>query len=751
MGKGRIISHEGDGQYIVAILHDRAAVDAELAQLAIDIAEIQNLKSELDDKLAEAKDAHEAALTALNEAIATRDDDGNIDRKVVTEKTVSAVTAEQVYRIAKIDVNECAGRLVDAQQRQAELQALPDEPEVTAWCADYSLELTGEVATAEVPGEPRAVLVRPGFEDDAQWMPERDGQLVHRAGMQSHQVYFNAAILPGWQKWKPTYRLGEITALDAGTADVLLDADTSSANEIPIDPPDGRQLSQVPIEYMDCDAIAFEVGDRVLVQFDSQDPEQAKVIGFESDPRPCQIACYGADFYGLVRNGEIELANGENMPVGMQDVGSGPSWELAPQSTPPQPSTPPVDGKTWRPYRLLNGNGDYVRTQNLLGMVIYCDPLGSAWMIDVAFSDVNDGLRVTATLMYRFVPIESGAAWNGYGQSINRALFDTVLPVRKEIAGYTDMPLSYAILHRSNNRNGSKWLFCGGLPKSQTFINTPIDQLGIFESAIEVTFSGSGEIDEASLGNGISATITRDEINQYYNIDFSSVSGGNDIVRTPEPVFDPDRSLPDETSVSISTTANPGSRVQQNWSFEAYREYRGDEVLIATGQAQVVETYLENSNVNGTIQKVYDEESFTWVNGPDVEYTDTFTNTIEVSRSLTVGGVNYSGAYTGVSTRTEQKAINFGFDIGDQWTYVTDVRTISSNTTSTDNWSGNFAELRLFNGVCWISFANSQNFVASCQGYTSEPVTTGPDDGMTFALNPVTGEMAIGLDVQTWL
>jgi hypothetical protein len=107
-------------------------------------------------------------------------------------------------------------------------------------------------------------------------------------------VYFNAAILPGWQKFFPTYRLGVITNIDtaADEADVLLDDALSSAQGLNINQAD--VLRDVPIEYLDCNAAAFEEGDRVVVKFESQDWDQPKIIGFEKEPRSCGLPIWAA-------------------------------------------------------------------------------------------------------------------------------------------------------------------------------------------------------------------------------------------------------------------------------------------------------------------------------------------------------------------------------------------------------------------------------------------------------------------------
>jgi hypothetical protein len=109
------------------------------------------------------------------------------------------------------------------------------------------------------------------------------------------QAYYNAAILPGWQKFKPTYRSGVITAISGDTADVLLDEAKSSASDIAdiglvnveFDVNQTTTLTNVPIVYQDCNGTVFEVGDGVVVQFMSQSWSAPRIIGFLSNPKLC--------------------------------------------------------------------------------------------------------------------------------------------------------------------------------------------------------------------------------------------------------------------------------------------------------------------------------------------------------------------------------------------------------------------------------------------------------------------------------
>jgi len=187
----------------------------------------------------------------------------------------------------KLEQTTLLARELEVSRRLKALQAVPDDPIQQAWCADRTTNLTGTVATAEIPDEGnKRVILLPGYSGNTHSPPEH-GQLAHRAGMTGPQAYFLAAILPGWQRWMPIHRVGTLTEIDypANTGTVALDPEASSARGLPVNRVD--RLENVPIVYMTCNAQAFEVNDRVLVEFVGQRVSSPRVIGFESRPRQC--------------------------------------------------------------------------------------------------------------------------------------------------------------------------------------------------------------------------------------------------------------------------------------------------------------------------------------------------------------------------------------------------------------------------------------------------------------------------------
>jgi len=236
MGKGVIISGGTDGQYQVQLKLHKSRIEALIVALTNQIAM-------LESKIETMEEGVEKEIAVL--------------KKVALEK------------------------------RKAYLQGVdvPDDPVVAAWCADLTEDLSGEVGTIEIPGERENVSIQPGHEGNAAYNAARDGQLQPAIAGTPESAFYNLALLPGWQKWKPTYRFGTITAVDGDICDVDLDAAKSSQKNMDIN--QATTLSNVPIEYMTCNGAAFSEGDGVIVEFEGQDWNSPKVIGFKDHPKPC--------------------------------------------------------------------------------------------------------------------------------------------------------------------------------------------------------------------------------------------------------------------------------------------------------------------------------------------------------------------------------------------------------------------------------------------------------------------------------
>ena len=246
MGKALIISDDGDGLYTVEIKHDTTAADTQLTRL-------------------------DAILSAVNQKIT--------DEKAKDEPDQSVIAA---LNLRKTALQKRIDTVTEA--RDADYQT-------SVWCADRTAGLSGNVGTIE-PGTQRGngINIQPGAGGEAVWDGARDGQATPFLTMDVADAMRNLAILPAIQKWRPTYRYGTISNIDytADTCTVTLDNLASNIQNLNIN--HQSVLNAVPIEYMSCNAAAFEDGDRVIVGFSPYSTEgQPRVIGFVDHPKACDI------------------------------------------------------------------------------------------------------------------------------------------------------------------------------------------------------------------------------------------------------------------------------------------------------------------------------------------------------------------------------------------------------------------------------------------------------------------------------
>lgn len=298
MGKGRVISHQGDGLYRIELVEDRLRAETRKTTAQQRIIDIDGKLTELEQDRIAAQSEVDAAASAQDQAIQDYQaavQDPEVDEAPLRQAMVEAGEAV-IEAAAKRDAIAANIRALKAEklamQKSIErIDALPALRQIDAWCADLTEDLSGEVATAEVNAEADQVLVRPGFEGRSVYDPARDGALQPALSGTPASVYYNLAMLPGTQKWRPTYRIGTITAIDykIGTCSVTLDAAKSSQQSLDINAQ--TSFADVPVQYMECNATVFQINDRVLVLF-AHDPETPMVVGFESHPLPC-CTCEG--------------------------------------------------------------------------------------------------------------------------------------------------------------------------------------------------------------------------------------------------------------------------------------------------------------------------------------------------------------------------------------------------------------------------------------------------------------------------
>jgi len=297
MGRATILSGGADGLYMARLDFGVTERDARVVALTTRIgeltAQIAAWQETLDAfKVAEEAPAAAAVDAAIAEYVAAAAAGASSDvlkiKAAAHGKALQALFDVRArYALLALQLNDMTLDRAQAQRDRAALETFVLEQERLVWCADVTEDATGDRATIEIPGEygndERMLVIAPGAP-----VPTADhGQLVAREMQSGPQAYFNAAILPGWQRHMPTYRAGTLTAVNrvANTADVDLDDMRSSAQALNINA--APTLSGVPIEYMTCNAAAFEVGDRVIVELQDRQWDQPRIIGFIDNPRRC--------------------------------------------------------------------------------------------------------------------------------------------------------------------------------------------------------------------------------------------------------------------------------------------------------------------------------------------------------------------------------------------------------------------------------------------------------------------------------
>lgn len=316
MGQAKIISGGTGGLYNVELVKHTPKSTARLVVVETRIAAINDTEMAAADNLvasaSSAKISAEADLNvAMNSGIAS---DITDKQKVLYTKVAAYASAVHARAVLKAE-------LIALKKEKEYLDGVLTVVQVDdVWCADLTEDLApgAPVGIIEVNGEgddeDNEIIIMPGGKTGL-------GKLSPAGEGSAAGLAYNMAIFPWWQKWKPTYRIGTITAItksgsSAGSGasvrcNLTLDVSVSSVqgkttietisttpptlttkytplyiNE-PRDVNNVTNLTDVFCEYMHCPDKSYAVGDRVIVEFGSQSWANPKVIGFESSPKAC--------------------------------------------------------------------------------------------------------------------------------------------------------------------------------------------------------------------------------------------------------------------------------------------------------------------------------------------------------------------------------------------------------------------------------------------------------------------------------
>lgn len=246
MGRCIVKSHAAGADlpyYNVELQYELGTLEAQIIELG---KRLDKLNSDTIPEAEEAVEAKQSALDAkrieLHEAAQAAKQTQPLDlsewRAIANEiaKLAGELEGERAKLIAY--KSQYLAVLKERDFLQAQMSRWKD-PQAKIWCVDYSPDIeSGECATIEIDGEPGQVLIAPGGRAHT----GQDGNLTPVVAQNWAQWFLNTASLPGWQRWRPTYRRATITDIDyeADTATVCLPVARSSQQNLLINPDDGE-------------------------------------------------------------------------------------------------------------------------------------------------------------------------------------------------------------------------------------------------------------------------------------------------------------------------------------------------------------------------------------------------------------------------------------------------------------------------------------------------------------------------------
>ena len=295
MGKGVITANiNGEGLYTIDYIYNAQAILDRIAALDKNLQIIEKIdRPQIEASISIQTQVWYEAKQALDLAIGLGEPE-----EVIYEKTANMNEEWRKIQELETTLANTIVQMVSIENTISHLKSKAIEKKsVSAWCTDYSINIPigTVVGTMEFPGEgpdvKKPVIIQPGTTSDAnfEYDASRDGILTQGYALTAARVFYTLAILPGWQRWTPLYRLATIASVDkeADTVNFHFQNIKSSYHGLDTIPTGEIYQTDIPVDYMGINADAFVAGDNVVVAITSTGEltYSYKVIGFEKEPR----------------------------------------------------------------------------------------------------------------------------------------------------------------------------------------------------------------------------------------------------------------------------------------------------------------------------------------------------------------------------------------------------------------------------------------------------------------------------------
>jgi predicted transglutaminase-like cysteine proteinase len=220
MGKGVIKSGGENGLYLTSILKDVERIEAELARVNARIEKLNEQITKNEDKKATFTSQRNTLANDLNVLIEAFGDDppGATIEQINTKQAELTAKQAELSNIT-IEIRRQYLEQFEFEKRKIMLETLRDQgaQDRNIYTADLIEDLPAgaTVGTMEMAGDSDGeIVIRPQYFEDGEYTPGRDGKIQSAGASTPSGTYFNLAIYPWWQRWKPIYRVGLIKSID---------------------------------------------------------------------------------------------------------------------------------------------------------------------------------------------------------------------------------------------------------------------------------------------------------------------------------------------------------------------------------------------------------------------------------------------------------------------------------------------------------------------------------------------------------
>jgi chaperonin cofactor prefoldin len=341
MGYAKILENKGDGQYLIELDFGQEEAEKQKEETESRINALNTDIEKLEKDFKEYQKTYDDLLRDANQAIIDKDKE-----KIEQYYTAFYTFRFRLYDKAKNVIRDKKALRAELQLKKFRLERITVKREIESYAVDGKSDYTvgSTVLTLEVPGEPQIdKLVDPKALGNVEKIPvDEDGnpiksqkeeeeerlrifiapynpsapfglgvlaegvetqmagkqsRLFNRELIPSYLAYLCAALLPGWQKFMPTYRTGTIVDkkskerndLTLGfldytpSYDIELDPENSSAQYLDVSI--AKDFFDVIPDEVVADKNAYDVGDKAVVGFAAQKPAEPRIVGFSKNGR----------------------------------------------------------------------------------------------------------------------------------------------------------------------------------------------------------------------------------------------------------------------------------------------------------------------------------------------------------------------------------------------------------------------------------------------------------------------------------